>query len=100
MGADHRVKVFKISPKILPHLFRTGSFLEIIQGMPEGSQFRGCVIDGPTNCLYVHVEHPSFDIVEEGYASPEGTIELKTYDPGREIGVMKKFLQARENHRD
>jgi len=87
-----RIRKYRIDPQILPGLFKTGVFNEIINGIPEGAQFRGYAIDHVTNNLVIFVEHESFEMIHEGGESPTHTIVAQTYF-GKDLHVMKRFIK-------
>ena len=66
-----RIRRYLVSPDLFPSLFRTGLKFEILEGIPDGAQFRGYAIDHATNCLSIFVEHSSFEELEGGLAAPD-----------------------------
>lgn len=67
-----RIRRYEIPPSVLPFCFETGARLEIIDGIPEGAHFRGYGHDYERNCIYIYLEHESFDKVHESEVVPYG----------------------------
>lgn len=57
-------------------MFITGTIVAQVEGLPEGSQFRGFAHDWSTNCVNLFVEHESFEEVAEGKSCPIQDVKI------------------------
>ncbi len=89
-----RIRRYEIIPEVLVNVFRTGVFMEIIDGIPNDAVFKGFAHDYERNTLVVFMEHPSFDPVPDSHVAPRGPeITMKTFDKPV-IQVFKKFMAS------
>lgn len=72
-----RIKRVLISGDQFFKLLTTKNMVDIsIEGIPHGSEFRGFGHDWTSNCICIFVEHPSFDLIENGAYAPELLIKI------------------------
>ena len=94
LDKGRRYRSVRISGDALISILTTGLFMEIIEGLPQGSQLVGIYIqDYRPDVVDVLVEHPSFDLCPVGSIPPTFTPTGKTYY-GLELQVFKRFIDA------
>ncbi len=71
-----RGRCYLIDPEIFPQIFRSGNAIDIIEGIPDGAQFRGYSIDPARNIICMFVEDPSFAEIGAGERLPEFIIKM------------------------
>lgn len=73
-----RVKRVRINAEGFLYLLTTAKMAKVdIEGVPEGSRFRGWVIEPSTNHLSVFIEHESFPEIEPACEVPELQITMR-----------------------
>lgn len=73
--------------------FSTGTFFEIIDGLPEGAEFRGTFVDGRKSTLIALFSHKDWPIVAPHMEVPKYVIRMKTYSSAA-IQVFKRFIDT------
>lgn len=85
---SRRLKRIVIVPEILGHMFTPGNNPWVcVEGLPEGSQYRGVYLDDQRMTLSLGFEHESFPEVPENEAVPilRARCETRSYSEGETI---------------
>ena len=99
LGKSRRYKLVRISGDALISILTTGLFMEIIDGLPQGSKLVGISNpDSRPDVVDVFVEHPSFEPCPLGSIPPTFTPTGRTYH-GSELQVLKKFIEANKENK-
>lgn len=92
MSGARRIRRYHVNPEVFLRAYRTGTFLEVTDGFPDGAVFKGFVICPTRNEIAIFAEHESFNLVPEGCDPPTYSIALHEYR-GDEIQVFKRFIE-------
>ena len=99
LGKSRRYKSVRISGNALISILTTGLFMEIIEGLPQGSNLVGmCIPDSRPDVVDVIVEHPSFEPCPLNSIPPAFMPTGKTYH-GNELQVLKRLIEANKENK-